>query len=69
MILRKNKKIFKTFGVFLFLSAKLLIRFTILNQSYVRVTIDKIIMKKLKDITKQSETSKAKEFKIVWYVW
>ena len=69
MILRKNKKIFKTFGVFLFLSAKLLIRFTILNQSYVRVTIDKVIMKKLKDITKQSETSKAKEFKIVWYVW
>ena len=69
MILRKNKKIFKTFGVFLFLSAKLLIRFTILNQSYVRVTIDKIIMKKLKDITKQSETSKAKEIKIVWYVW
>lgn len=69
MILRKNKKIFKTFGVFLFLSAKLLIRFTILNQSYVRVTIDKVIMKKLKDITKQSETSKAKEIKIVWYVW
>ena len=69
MILRKNQTIFKIFGVFLFLSAKLLIRFTILNQSYVRVTIDKIIMKKLKDITKQSETSKAKEIKIVWYVW
>ena len=69
MILRKNQTIFKIFVVFLFLSAKLLIRFTILNQSYVRVTIDKIIMKKLKDITKQSETSKAKEIKIVWYVW
>ena len=69
MILRKNQTIFKIFGVFLFLSAKLLIRFTILNQSYVRVTIDKVIMKKLKDITKQSETSKAKEIKIVWYVW
>ena len=69
MILRKNQTIFKIFVVFLFLSAKLLIRFTILNQSYVRVTIDKVIMKKLKDITKQSETSKAKEIKIVWYVW